>query len=120
MAQHPRLHLIAGQVRQAKVPYTDDPEQGKTRPVIVIGWSKFGYSEDDVVLVVPVTSFEGNPKVKNGDVELDWQLCGLPKPSWARARRLWGADPRAFTNKIFGSVTQHELDMIYLEIEGLL
>jgi len=114
------LTLAAGQVRAAKVPYTDDPAVTKHRPVVVIGWSKFTAQDDRVVLVVPVTSFDSVPKPRNGDVELDHVACGLSKPSWARARRLWGADPKVFTAKIYGNITRSELDLIYLEIEGLL
>lgn len=102
------------------MPFNDSPDVTKHRPVVVVGWSNFTPQDDRVVLVVPVTSFEGAPKVKHGDVQLDWQSCGLTKPSWARARRLWGADPRSFTGKVYGTITDDELRMIYLEIEGLL
>lgn len=115
-----RLTLSSGQIRYAQVPYTDDPAQRKWRPVVVVGWSKFGRGQDQVVLVVPITSFEGAPKPRDGDIVIDWQAAGLRKPSWVRARRLWGADPKALSERASpGNVTDTELAQILLEIEAL-
>ena len=115
-----RLHLKAGQVRYARVPFTENPNDSKNRPVIVLGWSPMGAGEDQVVLVVPVTSFKGDPKPRNGHIELDWGSAGLSKRSWAAARRVWGADPRAFDGAPIGQVTQSDMTRILLEIEHIL
>ncbi|TDW98059.1 hypothetical protein EV647_2754 [Kribbella sp. VKM Ac-2566] len=86
----------------------------------MLGWSKFGFQEDNTVLLVPISSFDGVPKVKNGDVELDWKACGLNKPSWARARRIWGANPHAVDPRpSLGHVTANEMALILLELEAM-
>jgi len=83
------------------VPFTDDPEQQKHRPVVIIGWSTQDPRTDDrVVLVVPITSFGEVPAPRRGDIEIpNWQACGLEKRSWVRARRLWGASPEAIDRR---------------------
>lgn len=115
--------LKRGQVWRAFVPFTDDPVQRKHRPVIVIGWSKLGSDQDNVVLVVPVTSFGDGGSPREGDVEIvDQQLGGFNKtPVWARARRVWGADPHAFDQQrgCTGTVTPEVMALILLEIERM-
>ncbi len=111
-----------GEIWHAHVPFTDDPDQRKHRPVVVLGFSRTGRNQDNVVLVVPVTSFGEGASPKEGDVELsDWANFGLKKPSWVRARRLWGADPRVFDQRRgpSGSVSSEVMSLILLEIQKL-
>lgn len=117
------LTFQRGQIWRVRVPYNDDPQTLKYRPVVVIGWSKFGADQDNVVLVVPVTSFGDGGGPKQGDVEIrEQQLGGLSRsPSWARARRVWGADPKAFDRArgCTGEVTPAVMALILTEIEKL-
>jgi len=111
-----------GEIWHAHVPYTDKPRQRKHRPVVILGVSKMGRNQDQVVLVVPITSFGDGGAAKEGDVELlDWARYGLSKRSWVRARRLWGADPRVLDKKrgSSGSVPADVVSAILLEIERL-
>ncbi|WP_350279681.1 type II toxin-antitoxin system PemK/MazF family toxin [Kribbella sp. HUAS MG21] len=114
------LKLQKGEVRRTWVPFNDQPSQAKFRPVVVLGWSKFGPGEDAVVLTVPITSFDGQAKPLNGDIELDWKACGLTKKSWARARRVWGVDPKIIDQHYCpGRITSSEMSLILLEIEAM-
>ncbi len=114
--------VARGEVWYAQVPYNDDPAQAKHRPTVVLGVSAMGTNQDQVVLVVPITSFGDGAGPKGGDIELtDWQRFGLKKPSWVRARRLWGADPRVFDRRRgpVGSVSSSVMSAILLEVERL-
>ena len=113
------MNLTSGEIRIAAIPFKDQPAQAKRRPVVVIGWSPMGAAEDEVVLVVPITSYDGQPKPRNGDLPIDWQAAGLQKQSWVRARRLWHADPKSLSHKAIGKVSDNEYAMILLEIESL-
>lgn len=118
------LDVERGQVWRARVPYSDDPTKLKFRPVVVIGWSpKFGPDQDNVILVVPITSFGDGGAPRQGDVVIyEQQRGGLSKaPSWARARRVWGADPRAFDTArgCTGTVTPEVMAQILIEIERM-
>ena len=111
-----------GEIWYAQVPFKDDPTQTKLRPVVVLGWSKQGGSQDSVILVVPVTSFGVGASPKEGDIEItNWPACGFNKPSWVRARRLWGADPQVFNVRRgpLGTVTNEVMSAILVEIERL-
>lgn len=116
------VRVQRGEIWHAHVPFTEDPDQRKQRPVVVLGFSRTGRGQDSVVLVVPVTSFGEGASPREGDVELaDWASFGLTKPSWVRARRLWGADPRVFDQRRgpSGSVSPNVMSMILLEIQKL-
>ena len=116
------LVLKRGQVWRALVPFNDRPVKGKERPIIVIGWSKMGSDQDNVVLVVPVSSFSDGGEPREGDVEIaEQQLGGLNRASWARARRVWGADPVAFDQRrgATGTVTPDVMAKILIEIERM-
>lgn len=111
-----------GQVWRADVPFNDEPAAGKYRPVVVVGFSRFGPDEDGVLLVVPVTSFGDGGNPKNGDVVIeDHVTAGLRSRSWARARRLWGLNPRALDLQrgSTGTVSPEVMSEILLEAEKL-
>jgi len=116
-----KVALTVGNIEYALVPYSDDPSTRKHRPVVILGWSKMGWGQDESILVVPITSYDGVPKPRDGDVRLDWRAAGLAKDSWARARRVWGAHPHAFstTKTSPGAISDNELRLIYIEIEAL-
>ncbi len=117
------MFVQQGQVVWAKVPYNDDPEKGKRRPAVVLGSSAMTYMDDRVVLLVMITSFGDGGSPKRGDIELlDWANLGLSKPSWVRARRLWGADPAAIQQPADPArcIDQFTLGRIYQEINDLL
>jgi len=116
------MRLKRGQVWRAAVPFNDDPEQTKLRPVVVIGWSRVGLDQDSVVLVVPITTFGSGGRPREGDVEIpDPQSGGLNKRCWVRARRVWAADPAAFDRQTgsTGSVSPQVMAEILIEIEKL-
>lgn len=113
------MRVARGQIWMAAVPYNEDPTQTKHRPVLVIGTSPKGPTEDSVVLVLPITSFGGGGGFKNGDVPLlNWRRFGLDRGSYVRARRLWGADPRALdrTRGSLGSVSEDVMSQVLTEI----
>lgn len=92
------IEVEVGQVWRADVPFNDEPNAGKYRPVLVLGYSRFGKDEDNVVLVVSITTHGGRGVGRGGDVPLSAQeatAAGLRSAGWVRARRLWGLDPRA-------------------------
>jgi hypothetical protein len=125
-----RLHV--GEIWYAYVPYNDGPfgseaashATGKRRPVVILGWSRPGQqSSDDVVLVVPITSFGGGSHSVDGDIPLDdWKKMGLTKKSWIRARRLYSMAPRSLdeAHGQIGAISNHTLDLVYREISALL
>ena len=91
--------------------------------MVILGWSTASLVDDPVVLVVPVTSFDGTPKPKLGDVAIrDIQRAGMHKPSWIRARRVFNVHPRSLdrTRGSVGSVASSELAAVYTEIANLL
>jgi mRNA-degrading endonuclease toxin of MazEF toxin-antitoxin module len=91
------VRFVRGQIYEAWVPFKDAPDNQKLRPVLVLGWSAVGATEDGVVLVAPITSFGDGGRARGGDVLIaNWATAGLTKPSYVRARRLWGADPQMF------------------------
>jgi PemK-like protein. len=114
------IRFTRGEVRWGHVPYKENPDEAKTRPVVVIGWSAQGPGDDAVVLCVPITGFGDGGRPRNGDVELlDYAKYGLTKRSWARARRVWGADPTAITGPPRGTISKREMDAILREIADL-
>lgn len=97
--------VAAGEIWEAHVPYREDPDQGKLRPVLILAVGPSGPDEDEVVLTLPITGFHGNARPRAGDVAiLNWrQIEGLTDPSWVRARRVWAAHPSALTRKLGGA-----------------
>lgn len=116
-------HSISpGEVWWAAVPYKENAENSKHRPVVVVATSPTGRREDVVVLVVPITGFHGGAQPKRGDVSLDWRtIGGLTGESWVRARRVWAADPAALDrNKgCVGKLSRDEMSRVYTEVLGL-
>ncbi|MGV0050801.1 type II toxin-antitoxin system PemK/MazF family toxin [Mycobacterium colombiense] len=116
------MRVNRGEVWLARVPYNENPQEAKQRRVVVLGWSPIGPLEDSVILVAPVTSFGEGGQPRNGDIAiLNWRRLGFLKPSWVRARRIWGANPAAFdrTKGSLGSVTDTELTQILTEVANL-
>lgn len=111
-----------GEIWWAKFPYSDDPEQGKTRPVLVLGLSPSGPNQDSVVLVAPITSYGGGASARTGDVAiLNWRGLGLEKASWVRARRVWGANPSILQgDKPMAHVDAQVMSTVFQEIASLL
>lgn len=106
----------------AWVPFKDAPDTDKLRPVVVLGWSPRGAGEDSVVLVLPISSFGDGGQARNGDIFIqEWQAIGLSKPSWVRARRLWGADPQALNSSkgSSGSLEEQTMSAVLTEVAGL-
>lgn len=111
-----------GDVWYAWVPYNDRAAAGKGRPVVVLGWSPNSLVDDSVVLLVPVSSYGGQPKPRNGDIQIaDPNLAGLLKPSWIRARRVFNVHPSALDARRgkLGQISQGELNATYTEIAKL-
>lgn len=87
-----------GQVVRATFPYKEDPEEGKSRPALVIGGSPGTPQDDNVLVVVLITSFGGGSAPLRGDVEItNWSQLGFTSRSWVRARRLWSPHPSVVT-----------------------
>lgn len=110
-----------GEVWWAWVPYNDVEQGGKRRPVLVLGWSVEGYGQDAVVLVVPLTSFGDGAAPRHGDVATsDSRFDYKGRPSYIRARRLFGLDPVLLRNsRKLGDVSDTVYAAVLLEIEKM-
>ena len=84
-----------GQVWHAQVPYNDEVDESKVRPIVIVGWSDFGTKDDHNILVVPSSTFDGDPsKAKSSDLSLaDWKAAGLSAGSFIRTRRVMSLHP---------------------------
>ena len=120
------LQIARGDVWRSRFPYNDNPAQSKMRPIVILGYSKFGVGEDGNILVVPVSSFGDGGRPRKGDIQIDdIRRAGLDltKDSWVHARRLFCLHPNAFdagkgaVKK--GSVTSTVMSQILLEAEKL-
>lgn len=88
------LIIRPGQVWRAIIPYSDGPGS-KTRPALVLGGSPGGRREDQIVLMVPCTTFDGDPaKARGGDIPVP-AAAGLDAGTFVRTRRLMAIDPIA-------------------------
>ena len=120
-----RHSVSPGEIWWAAVPYKDDPEQTKWRPVVVVAVSPHGRDEDGVIVVAPIPGFHGDGKPRNGDIAvLNWrQISGLSDGdgSWVHARRLWSTEFAAFDqNKgCVGELPKEVMSQVYTEIIGL-
>ncbi|WP_395727154.1 type II toxin-antitoxin system PemK/MazF family toxin [Nakamurella sp.] len=122
------VKLQQGDLWNAWIPYNDvtgpgaSGGVGKFRPVLIVGFSDRTPADDQVVLLVPITSYGAGAAPKKGDVEIvNWQACNLSKRSWARARRIWGANPRVLRgSSAFGTVEVQVLNDVFSEIERLI
>lgn len=105
------------------VPF-NDTNAGKDRPVVVLGWTGFGPQDDHNILLVPVTTFGGDPtgKVRSGDVKVsNYKDCGLKDNAYVRAHRLVSLNPRALRleDGPRGTLTSTDFSHVLLEIEKL-
>jgi len=83
-----------GDIWKIHFPYGDKPGF-KERPVVVVGASPMGLREEQVILVVMVTS--QIHQRRNGDVIIvNHSAVGLLRPSIVKARRLFSATPLMF------------------------
>jgi hypothetical protein len=112
------VHL--GDIWRIHFPYGDQPGF-KMRPVVVVGASPMGHTEEEVVLVAMITSRVHQRR--NGDVVIgNYQAAGLPKPSIIKARRLFSASPSMFTYSggvHLGCVDSVTLESVMNEIAAL-
>lgn len=117
------MKIRRGDICRASFPFGDVTTGAKVRPVLILGYSKRGQDQDETVLVAPITSFSsGGGRPKQGDVEVtDWKGCGLSKPSWIRARRLWSPHPKMLNNSSgrLGVVSDAVLSEVLVEIQRL-
>ena len=90
------LILSRGQIWQSLIPFSDIPA-AKGRPALVIGCSSPGRDQDEIVLMVPISTFDGDPrKARKGDIRIpDPAVCNLDAGSFVRARRLMALNPAA-------------------------
>lgn len=90
--------LQRGQVWNCLYPFDEDSGAAKRRPVIVLGWTDTGHLQDDRILVVPCTTFNGDSrKALRGDIAVDApESCGLREGTFIRARRPAALTPKAF------------------------
>jgi mRNA-degrading endonuclease toxin of MazEF toxin-antitoxin module len=120
-----RISVAAGQIWMAAVPYKEDPDEAKYRPVVVVTVSPQGPNEDNVVVLVPITGFHSGGSAKNGDVPvLNYRnIPGLSSGdgAWVRARRLWSADVAALDARrgVIGTMPKDVMDAIYAVIISL-
>lgn len=123
---------MRGQVWNAYIPYNDGPhdpgdDTGKTRPVVVIGWSSHDEGEDGNLVVVPITTFSDNPPdtLLQGDIEIsNITAAGLDyrKRSFIRARRFITIAYKSIdTDKGYrGRINDQELAYIIRELTSML
>lgn len=86
-----------GQIWNVYVPFANEPESGKFRPAAIVGWSKFGLHQDELIWVVPITAHSDGGTSLIGEVLIEkFQNFGLPRKSWVRPRALYAVDKRIF------------------------
>lgn len=122
---------MRSQVWDAYIPYNDGPhdpgyDTGKTRPVVIIGWSSHDEGEDGNLVVVPITTFSGNPPniLLQGDIEISNIMeAGLDsrKRSFIRARRFITIAYKSIdTDGYRGLINDQELAYVIREITSML
>lgn len=117
-----RASVAVGQIWYTRFPFTDDPSQGKERPVLVVGMSPQGYGEDAVVLLVPITGHHDGGAARKGEVAvLNYrQIRGLSSGdgAWIQARRIWAADPKVldYDQGPIGTLPPDVVSEVYGEI----
>jgi mRNA-degrading endonuclease toxin of MazEF toxin-antitoxin module len=89
--------LEVGQIWNAFLWFNDADETqkkptGKERPVVVMGWTKHGSTEDQRILIVPVTTFGDKPPARDLEGYLKVDVIGETgldptKQSYILARR---------------------------------
>jgi mRNA-degrading endonuclease toxin of MazEF toxin-antitoxin module len=100
-------------------PYTETND-GKARPVVIVGASPMGPGEDQVVVIVPIST---TGALKRGDFAIsNWEVCGLTSFCWVRARRVFAASPSVLgrrlgrlPNDVFNDVVD-ELAMLFNDV----
>jgi mRNA-degrading endonuclease toxin of MazEF toxin-antitoxin module len=112
-----------GQVWYAQVPFNNEVDEGKVRPVVVVGWSPFNTNDDHNILIVPSYTFGGDPsRARGGDMQLsDPASAGLGADSFIRTRRLMTLHPMAilWNRSSLGTLVHKDWEMVLTEIERL-
>lgn len=89
-----KLTFLPGQIWLSRFPYSDDPSDSKTRYVLVMG--VHSSSRYQSIVVVPITTYGGNPDKSDPSVDVQVPQGILPKRSYIRSQKVWAADPDAF------------------------
>ncbi len=112
--------MTPGDIALVHFPFTD-ASASKKRPVLIVGVSPTGPSEDEIVVTVQITGSEfriSNPK--KGDLLIsDWTKAKLHKRSLVRCRRLFGVRPNDIL-KVFGQLDGPTFGRVQDEIRLLL
>jgi len=104
-----------GQVWLVKFPFEEDLTQGKDRTCLILGWSEFGPNQDEMIWIMPISTFDGNKsKAKKSDLLLDpYSMDFLSKGSYLRTARVASVGPKSILSnmKYFGTVPKEVLEL---------
>jgi len=90
------IHL--GQLWKVQIPHTDSENSGEKRPCVIVGWSSFNSGEDQVILVVPITSHGQGGHTRPGEIAIpEPEKHSLTPGSCVRARRVFSIHPSRLT-----------------------
>ncbi len=85
------------EIWEADVPYVDDPNMSKKRPVLIIA--------PDKVMVLKITTHGHSDKPKPYEFEIaKWEDAGLPAQSYVQCEKYVNLDADRFTGKQFGKL----------------
>lgn len=118
----PQMLIQLGQLWWVTIPYTDNPKNLEKRPCVVVGWSGFTMSDDQVILVVPITSFSDGGTPKSGDIEIpNPRTVNLTLNSHARSTRLQAIHPSRLVpmDSLQSTLDENTLDLILRGIADL-
>lgn len=91
-------------------------EQKKLRPCVIVSNNALNKNSETIV-VVPITSHDGNSKPALYDVEIPPNEGGLTKPSFATPHKLRNIDPAERVKEIWGRLSDQTMFAIDRQME---
>lgn len=92
------IHL--GQIWWVNVPHTDSEAKLDRRPAAIVGWSQFFKNNDEIILVVPITSHGNGGQPRTVEIEIpEPEKYKLDSGSHIRARNIYSIHPSRLTKK---------------------
>lgn len=114
--------IHVGQVWWGMVPF-GEIDDAKRRPVVILGWAGLERGGDAHVLVVPSSTFDGNPaKARASDMRLkDWSVAGLGEGSFIQCARLWSLSPSVLSARgsSLGTLDHADLQAVMAEVSKM-
>ena len=89
-------------IREADVPYIDNPNKSSFRPVLIIA--------PDMVLVLKITTHGHSDRPKPYEYEIfKWQEAGLTAPSYIQCDKYIRLNKDRFTGKKYGKLKMTDI-----------